>query len=251
MREKKYEVEIPQAVMASFQTDIQQYPEGFCGILVGHKSSNKRLRQGDSQDTETETTVLSVAASLVLENRNCILNDILNGQGGGDSLLNKKLDRQKLVIFCKDKIPSSIKAGKVKILGLVSYSGISKTSPLEDKRLFKLLANGESADAEDEKILMHIHTSSRKDCEMISTISKVHLFVNREWKNDAENQITVPNLGSLPQPNYWQPMNIYQSLAVQGNSGVVTSKEVETLNQLRKRATQRIKDQAERLFDNL
>jgi len=249
MREKKYEVEIPQAVMASFQTDIQQYPEGFCGILVGHKVTSKRTRQGDSQDTETETTVLSVAASLVLENRNCILNDIPNGQGGGDSLLNKSLDRQKLVIFCKDKIPSSMKAVKVKILGLVSYSGMLKTCPLEDKRLFKLLANGESA--EDEKILMHIHTSSRKDCEMISTISKVHLFVNKEWKHDVQNQIKVPNLGSLQQPDYWQPMDIYQGLAVQGNSGEVTSKEVDSLNQLRKMATQRIKEQAERLFDSL
>ena len=38
---------------------------------------------------------------------------------------------------------------------------------------------------------------------------------------------------------------------IEGNSGEVTSKEVEALNQLRKMATQRIKEQAERLFDSL
>ena len=44
----------------------------------------------------------------------------------------------------------------------------------------------------------------------------MHLFVNKEWKHDVQNQIKVPNLGSLQQPDYWQPMDIYQGLAVQG-----------------------------------
>jgi len=247
MGETKYEVEIPQAVMASFETDIKQNPEGFCGILIGHKVSDKKLRQGDSQDTETETIVFSVAANLVLENRDCILAHISSGQG--DSSPVEVLDRKKLVKFCQDKIPLSLAAMKVKILGVVSYSGTIKSSPVQDKKLFKLIASADGP--QFTKIFLHMHTSSRKDCQMISTISKVHLCQNKEWKNDVHNQITVPNLGSLASPNYWQPMDIYQSLAVQDKSEDVKSPAVVRLNQLRNMATQRIKDQAEKLFDKL